>query len=82
MGYDTLLLGHWHQLIMLQRLIVNGSLKGYDEYAAQNNFGFERPQQGLWITHPIHGITFSMPVHLEDTPTEQRGRQWVSWAKR
>lgn len=82
LGYDTLLLGHWHQLIMLQRLIVNGSLKGYDEYAAQNNFGFERPQQGLWITHPIHGITFSMPVHLEDTPTEQRGRQWVSWAKR
>jgi hypothetical protein len=38
MGYDTLLLGHWHQYMHLTRLIVNGSLKGYDEYAYSNNF--------------------------------------------
>lgn len=66
LGYDTLLMGHWHQLIMLQRFIVNGSLKGYDEYAAANNFGFEPPQQALWLTHSERGITFSMPVHLEE----------------
>jgi hypothetical protein len=65
-GYDVLLLGHWHQLIQLQRLIVNGSLKGYDEYANQNNFGYERARQALWITHPDHGITFSMPVNVDD----------------
>jgi hypothetical protein len=63
--YDTMLLGHWHQLIQLQRLIVNGSLKGYDEYAYANNFGYEPPRQALWITHPSHGITFSAPVSVD-----------------
>lgn len=80
MGYDVLMLGHWHQLIQLQRLIVNGSLKGYDEYAASGNFGFERPQQALWITHPEHGITFSMPVHVDDVPVA-REREWLSWQR-
>ena len=78
MGYDVLMLGHWHQLIQLQRLIVNGSLKGYDEYAASGNFGFERPQQALWITHPEHGITFSMPVHCGDAPAA-KPREWLTW---
>lgn len=77
MEYDTLMMGHWHQLIQLMRVIVNGSLKGYDEYAASNNFGFEIPRQGLWITHPEHGITFSMPVNLED-PLKRASRSWVS----
>jgi hypothetical protein len=35
MGYDTMLLGHWHQWIPMLDQIVNGSLKGYDEYANQ-----------------------------------------------
>jgi len=76
--YDTLLLGHWHQLIQLQRLIVNGSLKGYDEYAYQNNFPFEPPRQALWITHPEHGITFSAPILVDRAPTKRSGT-WVSW---
>jgi hypothetical protein len=75
-GYDTLLMGHWHQLIQLDSLIVNGSLKGYDEYAASNNFKFESPRQGLWITHPDHGITFSMPVYAERRSRDER----VEWA--
>lgn len=78
MEYDTLLLGHWHQLIQLQRLIVNGSLKGYDEYAYQNNFPFEPPRQALWITHPEHGITFSAPVMVERQKAGSK-KEWVSW---
>lgn len=78
MGFDTMLMGHWHQLIQLQRVIVNGSLKGYDEYAYANNFGFEPPQQALWLTHPQHGITFSMPVHV-DEPRTAKATDWVSW---
>lgn len=77
-SYDTMLLGHWHQLIQLQRLIVNGSLKGYDEYAYSNNFGYEPPRQALWVTHPIHGITFSMPVNV-DEPKQPTESAWVSW---
>lgn len=79
--YDVLLIGHWHQLIQLQRIIVNGSLKGYDEYAYSNNFPFERPRQALWITHPEHGITFSMPVNV-DTPADEPASapsHWVAW---
>lgn len=78
-SYDVMLLGHWHQLIQLQRLIVNGSLKGYDEYANANNFGYEPPRQALWLTHPEHGITFSMPVNV-DEPKEVEKTAWVSWA--
>lgn len=77
-AYDTMLLGHWHQLIQLQRLIVNGSLKGYDEYAYSNNFGYEPPRQALWVTHPVHGITFSMPVNV-DEPKQPTESAWVSW---
>lgn len=76
--YDTMLVGHWHQLIQLQRLIVNGSLKGYDEYAFSNNFPFEPPRQAMWITHPEHGITFSAPVFVERTPV-RKVRSWISW---
>lgn len=76
--YDTMLVGHWHQLIQLQRLIVNGSLKGYDEYANQNNFPFEPPRQALWITNAKHGITFTAPVLVEDRPNRKSGT-WVAW---
>jgi len=64
--YDTMIIGHWHQYIHHGRVIVNGSLKGYDEYAYNNNFGFEVPQQALWLTHPKNGITFAMPVKVDD----------------
>lgn len=78
MEYDTMMIGHWHQLHMGTRTIVNGSLKGYDEYAASNNFGFEIPQQALWITHPTEGITFRMEVHLEDKKAAIPNREWVA----
>ena len=79
MEYDTLLLGHWHQYMHLTRLIVNGSLKGYDEYAYSNNFPFEAPQQALWLTHPKHGITFRMPVYVDRARTVKK-TSWVSLA--
>jgi hypothetical protein len=76
MEYDTLLMGHWHQLIQLQRLIVNGSLKGYDEYAYSNNFGFEPPVQAMWLTHPKYRITYRMPVYVD----RRRDPPKTSWA--
>lgn len=79
MNYDVLIMGHWHQYMHLSRLIVNGSLKGYDEYAYSNNFGFESPQQALWITHPKHGITFRMPVYVDRKRVAPK-TSWVSLA--
>ncbi len=75
--YDVMICGHWHQYIHLSRLIVNGSLKGYDEYAYQGNFGFEDPAQALWITHPRHGITYRMPVYVQQKAAP-RASEWVS----
>ena len=60
--YDTMLCGHFHTLLQLPRLIVNGSIKGYDEYALAINVPFELPQQALWTVHPKYGHTWQMPV--------------------
>lgn len=71
--YDTLVIGHFHQLMQMKRVICNGSLVGYSEYAYANNFGYEPPQQALWLSHPLHGITFSMPVNVgEDFGRKKR----------
>ena len=80
-GYDTLVIGHWHQLIQLQRVIVNGSLIGYNEYAMQEAFPFEPPRQALWLTHPEHGITFSAPVLVERKARKASGHSWVAWTE-
>ena len=73
--YDTMLLGHWHQYCHTGRIIANGSLVGYSEYANQGNFSFEMPRQALFMNHPSHGITFAMPVNLEDSP--RKSGKWV-----
>jgi hypothetical protein len=77
MTYDVMMCGHWHQYIHLERLIVNGSMKGYDEYAFTNNFGFEPPRQALFTTHPRFGINWRMPV-LCEKPSDKPKVGWVS----
>ncbi len=79
MDYNTMILGHFHTYCHLGRVIVNGSLKGYDEYAYDGNFGFEVPQQAMWLTHPDHGITIAMPVILED-PSLGSSKHWAEKA--
>jgi transposase len=70
-SFDVMMLGHFHQYIHTNSLVVNGSVKGYDEFANINNFNFEPPQQALWINHPQYGMVFRTPVlcdksHLEN----------------
>lgn len=68
--FDFLVLGHWHQLIMAKGIIVNGSLKGADEFSFSQNYDFELPQQALWVTHKDWGITARWPVMLERPGTK------------
>lgn len=75
--WDTMLCGHFHTLMQLPHLVVNGSLKGYDEYAYQGNFSFEQPAQAMWITHPTRGITWQAAIKLSD-PVDQADSPWVS----
>ena len=52
-----------HQLLFGPNWIVNGSLKGMDEYAKTAGFAFEKPRQALAIVTPERGIVQQMPVY-------------------
>lgn len=68
--YDYMIMGHWHQLSFLRNLIVNGSLKGYDEYAYICNFHYELPRQAFWLTDAHHGVTIQAPIHVASDTEE------------
>ena len=63
--YDLLLIGHWHFLQRLPGVRCNGSLKGWDEYAAANGFDFQIPTQDLFVVNNVHGISAEWQVYLE-----------------
>lgn len=65
--FDYMVLGHFHQLIMAPSsgFLLNGSLKGFDEYAAINNFAYEVPQQALWINVPDKGILWQTSLLVD-----------------
>jgi len=65
-GYDYLVLGHFHQYGNLDGIIVNGSLKGVDEYTYNANFDIQVPIQAMWLTHPQYGITQHIPLFGDD----------------
>jgi hypothetical protein len=70
MPYDLLVMGHWHQLTFGPNWIVNGAMKGFDEYAFTQNFGYEPPSQALWLMTPEHGKTWTAPVYSENRKAE------------
>lgn len=69
-NFKTMWCGHWHQLVQTPGLIVNGSLKGADEYSFINNFGYEQPQQAFAIITPENGITMQAPIFCMDRKKE------------
>jgi DNA-binding MarR family transcriptional regulator len=48
--YQKLLVGHFHTSLFLPRVIANGSLVGFNEYAYDNDFPFDYPKQVGWFT--------------------------------
>ena len=70
--FTCMVLGHWHQLVMAPSsgFILNGSLKGYDEFASVMNFPCEPPQQALWINVPDKGILWQTPILVCDRKAE------------
>lgn len=69
-NFQTMWCGHWHQLVQTPSLIVNGSLKGADEYSFINNFAYEQPQQAFAIITPENGITMQAPIFCQDRKKE------------
>lgn len=70
--FKYMLVGHYHQFVpaFTQGFIMNGSLKGFDEYASDGQFSPEPAQQGLMVTTPEHGITVTAPVLVEKRADE------------
>lgn len=66
--FDTLIIGHWHQYIPRSEavaVIVNGTFKGYDEYARLTlRARYAKPSQALWLVSPKHGIAAQWPVYF------------------
>ena len=77
--YDTLIIGHWHQyMALVPKLIVNGSLKGFDEFAKTGlRASPEGPTQALWFTSPDHGIVSSWPIFLNEAQKVPQ-ESWVT----
>ncbi|MNR71532.1 hypothetical protein D3C71_21610 [compost metagenome] len=65
-GFDYMICGHFHKYGNVANVIVNGSLKGYDEWVYKMNFGYEKPIQALWVTHPHMGIIDHRPVYADE----------------
>jgi len=67
---DTLWMGHWHQYHSAPYLVVNGSLKGADEYAYISNFKLEPAQQAFAVVTPEHNISWQAPIFVTDRKAE------------
>jgi DNA repair exonuclease SbcCD nuclease subunit len=67
---DYLAFGHFHQPTMLvgtdATIIINGSVKGGDEYSIGNYFGSQDPVQLLLTFHEKHGLTDTSQINLKE----------------
>lgn len=64
--FDLLLMGHWHQYLVLPGTVVNNSLVGFDEFAAKHlRARPSPPSQALFFVHPRWGVTSHWQVFAE-----------------
>lgn len=68
--YDRLVMGHWHTYFAGLGVVVNGSLKGLDEFAYDHNMSAEPPAQAFWLSTPEHGPSFASPIFPADRKAE------------
>jgi hypothetical protein len=77
---DWIIMGHWHHMLWLPGVIVNGALKGYDEYARLAiRAPYSRPSQALWFVHPEHGVTAKWEVFLDKARKSSGENKWLEW---
>lgn len=68
--FDWMVIGHWHQYVHSQGITVNGSLKGWDEFAFGMNFQYEAPSQAMFIVTPERGVTWPVQIFVQDRKKE------------
>jgi hypothetical protein len=47
----------------MNQMTVNGSLKGFDDFAWSCNFPFEEPKQAFAVITPEHNVTWQTPIY-------------------
>lgn len=62
---DKAFLGHWHTIINIKELAVNGSIKGYDAYSMGKGLAYEDPQQTLIILNEKRGFILHTPIFCD-----------------
>lgn len=67
---DIDFMGHWHQMVPGRKIIVNGSLVGYDEFALRIKAKYEPPTQIIAIIDRKYGVTSCEPIFLEEPTTK------------
>jgi predicted phosphodiesterase len=79
--FDVLLLGHFHQAIWQPHsgLVVNGTLKGFDEYSRMQRYSFAPPTQTLFFVHPRFGPNLPFNVFC-DEPKQREQVKFVAVA--
>jgi hypothetical protein len=86
--FDTLIICHWHTYIPRGEavpVIVNGALKGYDEFARTFlRARFSRASQAFFLVNGKYGITAQWQIFLQPQIKNEndRGTSWVSWETR
>ena len=75
--HDILCIGHFHQLVLAPSAgwVLNGSPKGFDEYAATNGFEIHEQDtaQAFFLVTPEHGVTVAAPIFTVDAKAEGWG---------
>ena len=61
-AFDTLIIGHFHQSIQLNGLIVMNSLKIYDEYSKGLGFNYSRPGATSFFVNEFGEIIYSTDI--------------------
>jgi transposase/predicted phosphodiesterase len=78
--YDTCLMGHYHIYVSTDRVIVNPTLKGYDEYARNELRATpEVPAQNLLFVNGDHGIIDQRRIFLEKRRPRSGALGVVEW---
>lgn len=59
-------MGHWHDFgVPNNRTVLNGSLKGWDAYAAENGFSYQPPMQAFCLIDKKRGRTITCPIFCD-----------------
>ena len=78
---DYFLLGHWHQFWVGGDMVINGTSKGFCEFARLIRADPQTPRQALMVVHPGLGMTDIRPLLLDRTDKLPHGRTWAHFER-